>query len=159
MGRKVMLNEVFSPGDVLSDQERSGFVPVGFAETPHEAERWKMMLEAHEIPALIEGQRGRSTEMPRLSRSVPVLVPDDCLDEASSLVKRMEFPGLTVRFAKDAIDEEEDDELVFDDDDEDDDEDDDIDDDLDDDLDDDPEEEFDDDLDDDEDDLAFGEEV
>ncbi|HEY3246523.1 MAG TPA: hypothetical protein VGM03_24525 [Phycisphaerae bacterium] len=132
-------NEEMDPLE-LADDVHPEFVPVIFAKDRAEAEDYRCLLEAQDIPTLVGADGVRATAC--LDRAVPVLVADAWHDQASGIVASAERDALRADYGDDEEDEDE-----FEDDD-DDDEDDDLDD-LDEDFDDD-EDELDEDFDDEE---------
>jgi hypothetical protein len=65
--------------------ERTDFVPVTYASTPTEAEWLRSFLEGEEIPAVVEAESsagGRAS----MGRGIPVLVPDNRLEEAADVI-------------------------------------------------------------------------
>ena len=72
-----------------SEQEHREFVPAVFARSVEEAEQYCDLLDDHDIPAIVgdeevEGAKNKRTG--RMSRGVPVLVPEALLDEASEII-------------------------------------------------------------------------
>jgi hypothetical protein len=65
--------------------EGTDFVPVTYASTLTEAEWLRSFLEGEEIPAVVEAEpsAGGRTSM---GRGIPVLVPDDRLEEAADVI-------------------------------------------------------------------------
>lgn len=102
-----MQDETFGIGDVTRDTELSEFVPVVFAKNEEEAEQIKMLLEENAIPILVEDDGFGLTGVPALRRGIPLLVPDELLEEASGLVadKKRRLTDADVRFDMDEDEE------------------------------------------------------
>jgi len=73
--------------------EHADFVPAVFARSMEEAEKYRQLLDDHDIPAIIgsaehgEGEDSPPSQSSRgFSRGVPVLVPDALLDEAGEVI-------------------------------------------------------------------------
>lgn len=98
-----------------SGEEYTDFVPVVFARSPEEAERYQDLLSDHDIPAITGGDADRDvapSETSRsggMSRGVPVMVPDVLLDEASEVIADREDVD---EFALEEDEEEEEDDLL-----------------------------------------------
>lgn len=77
-----------------SGEEYTDFVPVVFARSPEEAQRYQELLSDHDIPAMIGGDKDSDSDAAPcanpcsggMSRGVPVMVPDVLLDEASEII-------------------------------------------------------------------------
>ncbi len=125
--------------DWMMEEAHREYVPVIFARDRAEAEDYRSMLEARDIPARIEPPKGGATTSAVLDGAVPVFVADGWHDQATGLLAVAERSSRVVAADDDDLEEDE-----FDDDDDDDDDDDldDLDDDFDDDDDDDVEEDF-----------------
>ncbi len=82
--------EALFPLNVAPELELSGFVPVLFAKTWEQAEAAVARLEAEDIPAVLEQGPSRATPFSTLSRGIPVLVPEECLDRASGKIAQRE---------------------------------------------------------------------
>ncbi len=65
-----------------------GFVAVIYARNLTEAEFYKGLLDSNDIPAIIEDAASEVIGMPEsiVGKGVPVLVPDEMLDEASEVL-------------------------------------------------------------------------
>ncbi|MDD4888762.1 MAG: DUF2007 domain-containing protein [Phycisphaerae bacterium] len=72
-------------GEPAKPQE---FVPVIYARSATEAEFYKGLLTSNDIPAVIEEEAGEVIGMPSsiVGQGVPILVPDELLDEASEII-------------------------------------------------------------------------
>jgi hypothetical protein len=72
----------------------SDFVPAVFARSAEEARLYKELLIDNDIPAVVgsEGQSGLAQRRggKRMTRGVPVLVPDSKLDKASQIIARQD---------------------------------------------------------------------
>jgi hypothetical protein len=68
------------------------YVPVIYARNLTEAEFYKGLLTSNDIPAVIEDEGGESTGMPAsvVGQGLPVLVPDEMLNEASQIIAEHE---------------------------------------------------------------------
>jgi hypothetical protein len=77
-----------------SGSEYEEFVPVVYARSEDDAEKYRQLLEDHDIPALIddesededEQQKGKAKRRRGLRHGVPILVPEAMLDEASEVI-------------------------------------------------------------------------
>ena len=69
-----------------------GYVPAIYARNLVEAEFYKSLLVARDIPAIIEDAASESVGIPAsiVGQGVPVLVPDVMLDEASEILAEHE---------------------------------------------------------------------
>jgi hypothetical protein len=135
-----MVHQEFGQPALGVETLHSEFVPVLFAAGMGQARSCKALLEANNIPVVLESERGLDKIYSVFARSIPVLVPDGMHDRASELIAEAERCGAAG--LRCSGDEEEDEE--FDDDLDDDDlDDEDFDDDFDDFDDDDEEEDFD----------------
>lgn len=99
----------------LPEEEHGEFVPVVYARLEEDVERYCQLLEDHGIPARVgdeeeiedeldeaEGELRRST----VSHGVPILVPEEMLDDASEVIAdREEFEDL-VEDEEEGVDEE-----------------------------------------------------
>jgi hypothetical protein len=76
----------------LAGDRRTDFVPAVFARSFEEAERYRELLDDHDIPAIIgndeedEEKVGKKSKGRGMTRGVPVLVPEVLLDEASEVI-------------------------------------------------------------------------
>jgi hypothetical protein len=137
-----MLNQEYEQPSLEVEALHTEFVPVLFASEMAEAQFYKSLLEANNIPVLLESERGSDNAYRAFVKSVPVLVPDSLHDRASDVVAEVERSGASGARCTDEDDAEYEDDFDDSGDDSD----------LDDDLDDDLDEGFDDDFDDDDDD-------
>lgn len=80
----------FFPLNVAPQLELSGFVPVLFAKTWEQAVATVARLEEDDILAVLEQGHPRPTSFSTLSRGIPVLVPEECLDRASEKIAQRE---------------------------------------------------------------------
>lgn len=103
----------------MADMEKGpvhgDFVPVIFARNLFEAEFYKSLLEAGDVEVLIEDEFSEIAGIPAMTKGVPVLVPEDQLDEAQAVIA--DRHDLEERIEADT--DGEDDEVDADDDDED----------------------------------------
>ena len=90
MGRFSLFSEVKDMGKRPSSEESSfhEFVPLLFARNLAEAEFYKLLLEDHDVPVLIEDENTESIGLPDMARGVPVLVADEYLSEAEAILKQ-----------------------------------------------------------------------
>jgi hypothetical protein len=71
------------------DVEYTDFVPAVFARSVEDAEKYRELLDDHDIPAIIGdsvGDEAGKTCSAGVTHGVPVLVPDVLLDEASEII-------------------------------------------------------------------------
>lgn len=102
-----MVNQGFSQLLPGTEAPHTEFVPVVFAADLEEAQAYRAMLEAYNIPVLLDSERGGDRIYSTFSKAVPVLVPDHLHDQASSLVAEAEQIGVPkVRFGDDDEDED-----------------------------------------------------
>lgn len=102
----------------LPEDDESGFVPAVFARSLDEAERFRELLDDHDIPAVVatddelaesEDVETRTGRLAGMTRGVAVLVPEALLDEASRVIADFEdAEGFQV--AADEFDDDDDDE-------------------------------------------------
>lgn len=74
-----------------SGEEHSGLVPAVVARSADEAEKYFELLKDHDIPAKVATNDAEIDDVrvacPRsMSHGIPVLVPEDMLDEASEVI-------------------------------------------------------------------------
>lgn len=106
-----------SKDDEPMDDELAGFVSVVFARNADEAERFRELLEDHDIPALvgtnedidIESEEWQAARRQGMTHGVPVLVPEALLDEAGEVIADLDD---TSGMEEDEEDEEEEEEEV-----------------------------------------------
>ncbi len=99
-----------------SGEEYTDFVPVVFARSPEEAERYQELLSDHDIPAMTGGDGDSGGDVAQsansssggMSRGVPVMVPDVLLDEASEIIADREDVD-EFALEEDEVEEEDDD--------------------------------------------------
>jgi hypothetical protein len=83
-------------------------VLVAHAGNVDEAELYKTELEAHGIPAVVEGGGVGVAGMPSVGAGVPVLVPEGLADEAAELIAELESTrteGMPLEGKEDIFDE------------------------------------------------------
>ncbi|MHC4981881.1 MAG: hypothetical protein ACYTF6_01775, partial [Planctomycetota bacterium] len=76
------------------DDEHEGFVPAVFARDADEAESYTELLNDHDIPAICgsaealdeEDSLTKTAGRRGMTRGVPILVPEELLDEASEVI-------------------------------------------------------------------------
>jgi hypothetical protein len=90
------------------EPEYDDFVPAVFARNRAEADRYREILEDHDIPVELGDRDGTSASGRGRAHGLPVLVPDPLLEEASEIIADLEDDEEFVD--NDEIDEEEDDE-------------------------------------------------
>jgi len=80
----------------FSRQDHGGFVPAVFARSEEDAEKYRVLLDDHDIPACIgdegvpDGKDAKETPPSSMTRGVPVMVPEPLLDEASEVIADFE---------------------------------------------------------------------
>jgi hypothetical protein len=100
-----MVNQGFSQLLPGTEAPHTEFVPVVFAADWEEAQAYRAMLEAYNIPVLLNSERGGDRIYSTFSKAVPVLVPDHLHDQASNLVAEAEQIGVPkVLFGEDGED-------------------------------------------------------
>jgi len=95
-------------------REYTELVLLVHAANPAEAELFKTELEAHGIPAAIEGESAVVAGIPDVGAGVPVLVPEEFADQAAELIAELESAkpeGRAVEEKEDLFDGEEGEEL------------------------------------------------
>ena len=77
-----------SDGNEAGNEQAHDYVQVYLAGNLAEAEFFKGMLEANDIPALIEGEASESIGLGEsaFAKGVPVLAPDTMADEAAAII-------------------------------------------------------------------------
>lgn len=74
----------------LAPGGREDYVPVVVAKTMDQAEKYRDLLDEHDIPAITdpdyEEESAGKARRGRITRGVPVLVPEALLDEASEII-------------------------------------------------------------------------
>lgn len=68
------------------------FVPAAFARSAEDAEKFRELLEDHDIPVVLSNETEEATfaAKPGMTRGVAVMVPDALLDEASEVIAARE---------------------------------------------------------------------
>ena len=92
-------------------REYSELVLLAHATNLAEAELFKAELEAHGIPAILEGEGAPIAVAPGAGAGVPVLVPEEFADQAAELIAELESAkpeGNALAEKEDLFDEEED---------------------------------------------------
>ena len=106
--------------DSFDEDEMGEFVSVVVARSPEEAEMYRVLLDDHDIPAILatdEGleelaEDGRTILQGAVSHGTPVLVPESLLDEASQVIsEREDFQDLELGSDEEEEEEEEEDDL------------------------------------------------
>jgi len=99
-----------------SHREYEGFVPAVFARSSEDAEKYRVLLDDHDIPAFIGDEavhdKHDAEEAPpraSMTRGVPVMVPEPLLDEASEVIA--DFEDLDDFELEEDLEEETDDEF------------------------------------------------
>jgi hypothetical protein len=72
------------------EQEYTELVLLVHAPNLAEAELFKTELEAHGIPAVLEGEGAGVTGIPDVGAGVPILVPEEFADQAAELIAELE---------------------------------------------------------------------
>lgn len=102
-------------------EDAAEFVPAVLARSVEEAQRYRELLDDHDIPAILgtddeladmEDEDQRLARLAGITHGVPVLVPESLLDEANEIISDREtFEG----FEDDAdeFDDDEDDEIAL----------------------------------------------
>lgn len=104
------------PEDSRFDEEEEQLLPVIFARTAEEAEEYRQLLEDHGIYAVIADEDDGLAEdadhparaRARISRGVPILVPEVDLDEAGEVLAEWDETG-SYQLPTDYEDDDEDD--------------------------------------------------
>jgi hypothetical protein len=87
-----MPNEQFGERELLSESGFHQFVPVVFADSPMEAERYRSLLENRDIPVVLQEALPTSDRSSSGIWDVPVLVPDELLNDASEIISSSAAP-------------------------------------------------------------------
>ena len=87
-----MPNEQFGERELLSESGFHQFVPVVFADSPMEAERYRSLLEDRDIPVILQETLPTSDQSGLSVWDVPVLVPDELLNDASEIISSSTAP-------------------------------------------------------------------
>jgi len=103
-----------------SGPEYADFVPALVAPSPEEAEQYCELLNDHDIPAMIgdenieveANEEGEQLHRRRITRGVPVLVPEVMLDEASEIIADRENME-DFQVVEEDVEDEEDDQFGF----------------------------------------------
>ena len=74
--------------DLPIGDEEEQFVPAVYARSEEDAEKYCALLEDHDIPVMLGGQKNEdeAEASASITRSVPILVPEAFLDEASEII-------------------------------------------------------------------------
>lgn len=93
-------------------EEPEGFVPVVYADSEEEAERYYHVLEDHDIPAMVdeEYEPDEPDTEGNVDGRIPVLVPKAMVDDARSCLEGLEDVGAFLEEDEDAEDEDAEDE-------------------------------------------------
>jgi hypothetical protein len=83
--------------DVFGNDEYGEFVPAVFARSRESADKYREVLEDHDIPVVLSDERGDedtddelAPPRPGMTNGVAVMVPDALLDEASEIIANRE---------------------------------------------------------------------
>ena len=104
------------------EDKQNDFVPAVFAKDAGEAESYSELLRDHDIPAICgsgeapkkNGESGKKDRRVRMTHGIPVLVPEDLLDEASEIIAdRENLTVLGLNAADEDEEEEDEDDLDF----------------------------------------------
>ena len=96
MRMMLTLHHDFGEPELGVDTHHSEFVPVLFAGNIEEARQYKSLLDGHNIPVLLESERGEDKIYGAFAKAIPVLVPDRMHDHATDLVAEIERNGAGV---------------------------------------------------------------
>jgi hypothetical protein len=74
--------------DLPLGDEKEEFIPAVYARNEDDAEKYCALLEDHDIPVMVgrETEEDSGARSSSISRSVPILVPEAFLDEASEII-------------------------------------------------------------------------
>ena len=97
------------------DDDLAGFVSVVFARNADEAERFRELLEDHDIPAMVgtsddidvDSEEWQAARRQGMTHGVPVLVPEALLDEAGEVIADLDDTSGMEEDEEDEEDEEE----------------------------------------------------
>jgi len=101
------------------DDKSQDFVPAVFAKDAQEAETFSELLKDHDIPAICghgdtkDPAKGPVAAVAGMTHGVPVLVPEELLDEASEVIADRENTPEFCLDDDDEEDEEEEDDLDY----------------------------------------------
>jgi len=87
-----MPNEQFGERELLSESGFHQFVPVVFADSPMEAEHYRSLLEDRDIPVVLQETLPTPDQSGLSVWDVPVLVPDELLNDASEIISSSAAP-------------------------------------------------------------------
>ncbi|HUW81953.1 MAG TPA: DUF2007 domain-containing protein [Phycisphaerae bacterium] len=87
-----MPSEQFDERELLSESCFHQFVPVVFADSPIEAEHYRSLLEDRNIPAIVQEALPTCSQSASSVWDVPVLVPDELLNDASEVISSTAAP-------------------------------------------------------------------
>ncbi len=78
--------------DDIDPEEMGDYIPVVYGRCLEEAEKYRQLLEDHDVPAIIdeEYEPGSAQSPGDVTRGVPVLVPESLLDEARAYIAGLE---------------------------------------------------------------------
>ena len=95
--------------DDLDAEELGDYVPAVYARSPEQAERYRQLLEDHDVPAIIDEdyQPPEPHSGPGLRGALPVLVPESLLEEAKGYIADAEDMNDLIE-DEDYLDEDED---------------------------------------------------
>lgn len=76
----------------VGSEDLGKYVPVIYARSPEEAEKYRQLLEDHDIPAMVDEdyEPGPSRASRKAIESVPVLVPQSLLEDAREFITEIE---------------------------------------------------------------------
>jgi len=103
---------------LLLETHHSEFVPVVFVQSRTEADRYRSLLEAVNIPAIVEESGDGGLLALQVGGAIPLLVPEHLLDDASDIVAAIQASP-DAEYDDDFDDDEDEDEDDYDDEDED----------------------------------------
>ena len=98
----------------VDSEDLGEYVPVTYARTPDEAERYRQLLEDHDVPAVVDEdyEPGASPAWKSTGAGVPVLVPESLLEDAREFLAEIEEMAALPDEEDEVYDDEEDDDLT-----------------------------------------------
>ena len=105
--------------DSFDEDEMGEFVPAVVARSAEEAETYRVLLDDHDIPAIVAtdeeldelAQCGKAIHRGTVSHGMPVFVPESLLDEAGQIISEREGFGDLDLAAKEILDDDDESEL------------------------------------------------
>jgi len=102
-------------GATQGEPQYTELILVAHAGNLAEAELFKTELEAHGIPAILEGEGAGVAGIPDVGAGVPILVPEEFADQAAELIAELEAAkpeAIVMNEDEDTLEEDEDTEDV-----------------------------------------------